>query len=174
MKKIIPILILIVGSTITIIFIFFRPDFSPEEVEEEVSTVKIDDRIRKKIDGLDGKDKAYYDTTKIYIQSFYHKQGKDGTSEEDIALHELDLEYLKVLNKETEKIVDNCFYEDNSLRSEVDDFYFKYESESNEIRKAKSWFDTKLKIENLPYKVKQLLREKFNKKRYNVRFYRTI
>ena len=84
------------------------------------------------------KDKDYYYKTKSYIEAFYHEQGKDGTSEEDIALHELDLEYLKVLNKETEKIVGICFYEDDILKSEVDDFYLQYGSESNEIRKAKS------------------------------------
>ena len=160
-QKIIPILVLSLVTIIIVVMLFFPPPWNKEiegctdaTCSNYNPNATIDDgscedkelphAIKEIIDKLAERswDRQHYLQSKTNIGQYYHANSKSGTTEEENALHELKLVYMTVLNKETERIVDNCFEDDDKIKSEVIDFYNKYETESNEIIQARSWFTT--------------------------------
>jgi hypothetical protein len=160
-QKIIPILVLSLVTIIIVVMLFFPPPWNKEiegctdaTCSNYNPNATIDDgscedkelphAIKEIIDKLAERswDRQHYLQSKTNIGQYYHANSKSGTTEEENALHELKLVYMTVLNKETERIVDNCFEDDDKIKSEVIDFYNKYETESNDIIQAKSWFTT--------------------------------
>jgi len=160
-QKIIPILILSLVTIIIVVMLFFPPpwdkkiegctdatcsNYNPNATIDDGSCEdkELPHAIKEIIDKLAERswDRQHYLQSKTNIGQYYHANSKSGTTEEENALHELKLVYMTVLNKETERIVDNCFEDDDKIKSEVIDFYNKYETESNEIIQARSWFTT--------------------------------
>ena len=129
---------------------------------------KLPEKIKEKLDSLEQQDwdKDNYTYTRNFIKQHYSSIGKDGTSEEDNAIHALDMSYLKVLKKAVETL-DNCLTDADNVKSEVTIFHNKYKTESSEIQKAYSWFKTESNITNLNGRVRYLLSQEYNEAAYN-------
>ena len=131
-QKIIPILVLSLVTIIIVVMLFFPPPWNKEiegctdaTCSNYNPNATIDDgscedkelphAIKEIIDKLAERswDRQHYLQSKTNIGQYYHANSKSGTTEEENALHELKLVYMTVLNKETERIVDNCFEDDD-------------------------------------------------------------
>lgn len=145
-------------------------NYNPGATIDDSSCVveKLPEKIKEKLDSLEQQDwdKDNYTYTRNFIKQHYSSIGKDGTSEEDNAIHALDMSYLKVLKKAVETL-DNCLTDADNVKSEVTIFHNKYKTESSEIQKAYSWVITKANIANLNGRVRNLLSQEYNEAAYN-------
>jgi hypothetical protein len=189
MNKILHILLITVITIAVVVFIFFPPPWKSKDIKGCMDPLAknydpsasiavagsclynnpIPNEIIIRIDSLGDRawDKDYYNIIGVYIEQYFFSKSKSGSSEEDNALLALDLKYMTVLNNETEKIVDNCFKDAAAIKSEVDDYYNKYKTQSSEIIKADSWFTTKSDITNLNGRVINLISKQYNEATHN-------
>ena len=98
---------------------------------------------------------------------YFNSINEKGSNQESISLKKLDLAYMYVLNIATDKSVDNCFKSYKNLKNEVTLFYKKYKGSSSDIKTAKSWFDKRSQVYSYKSKVKNLLKEEYDQKKWD-------
>ena len=95
----------------------------------------------------------------IYFRSI--QQSNSGQKKN--SLNKLDMAYMVVLEKATDKAISNCFQSTSRLKKEVAKFYTKFKNENTAITNAQKRFDTYNQIYGYKKKVNKLLEKRFVK-----------
>jgi len=103
-----------------------------------------------------------YSNLKYEIHAEFSSNNQTGSNAETKAQKNLDLAYMYVLRKATDKEVLNCFKSSLILKEEVKSFYKKADGSSTEIQTAMSWFDKKDQVYSYRNKVRDLLEKEFS------------
>lgn len=101
------------------------------------------------------------------IEIHFASLNESGTRQELIALENLDLAYMIVLNNASVNAVENCFVSSYKLSQEVYKFYKRFNKKNKEIRNARGLFWKKLQITKNKAKVDKLLSNEYNREAVN-------
>ena len=189
MKKIPTIILLFLFSVFTIIFLFFPKIIFPEKeivgckqpkasnynIKANVNDTTLCKYIKQPtkelsemVDSLANNpwDEIKYSIIRTSIKSYYKSVSKEGWEAEEIALKNLDNNYMKVLYDESKKVSKNCYINYSDISNEVDKFYKKYQNNSD-VKSARSILSIRKKSQSYKSKVKKLLSKKYDRQKYD-------
>lgn len=104
-----------------------------------------------------------YTNLRDEILIYFTSIQQSNSGQEKISLNKLDMAYMLVLEKATDKAILNCFKSSSKLRKEVAKFYTKFKNENTAITNAQYCFNSHSQIYGYRVKVNKLLEKKFVK-----------
>ena len=104
-----------------------------------------------------------YTNLRDEILIYFTSIQQSNSGQEKISLNKLDMAYMVVLEKATDKAILNCFKSSSKLKKEVAKFYNKFKNENTAITNAQYGFKTYSAIYFYKSKVNKLLEKRFVK-----------
>jgi hypothetical protein len=117
----------------------------------------------KKIENLKKSDWDVDEYTNLRdeILIYFTSIQQSNSGQEKISLNKLDMAYMLVLEKATDKAILNCFISSSKLKKEVEKFYDIFRLENTAIKSAQYGFDSHSQIYSYRTKVDKLLEKRF-------------
>ena len=104
-----------------------------------------------------------YTNLRDEILIYFTSIQQSNSGQEKSSLNKLDMAYMVVLEKATDKAILNCFRSSSKLKKEVAKFYTKFKNANTAIKTAQKGFDTYNQIYGYKKKVNKLLEKRFVK-----------
>jgi hypothetical protein len=102
-----------------------------------------------------------YTNLRDEILIYFTSIGQSNSGQEKSSLNKLDMAYMLVLEKATDKAILNCFKSSSELKREVEKFYNKFKKVNTAIKTAQYGFNSYSKIYFYKSKVNKLLEKRF-------------
>ena len=102
-----------------------------------------------------------YTNLRDEILIYFTSIQQSNSGQEKNSLNKLDMAYMVVLEKATEKEILNCFKTSSELKREVEKFYNKFKNANTAIKTAQYAFNSYSKIYSYKRKVNKLLEKRF-------------
>ena len=102
-----------------------------------------------------------YTNLRDEILIYFTSIQQSNSGQEKISLNKLDMAYMVVLEKATDKAILNCFKSSSKLKKEVEKFYNKFKNEKTAIKAAQYGFNSHSQIYGYKTKVNKLLEKRF-------------
>ena len=109
-----------------------------------------------------------YTNLRDEILIYFTSIQQSNSGQEKISLNKLDMAYMVVLEKATDKAILNCFKSSSELKKEVAKFYKKFKNANTAIKTAQYGFDSHSQIYGYKTKVNKLLEKRFVKADFDV------
>ena len=109
-----------------------------------------------------------YTNLRDEILIYFTSIGQSKSGQEKVSLNKLDMVYMLVLEKATDKVTLNCFKSSSELKKEVAKFYNKFKNENTTITNAQYEFNSYSQIYGYKKKVNKLLEKRFVKADFDV------
>jgi hypothetical protein len=104
-----------------------------------------------------------YTNLRDEILIYFTSIQQSNSGQEKISLNKLDMAYMLVLEKATDKAILNCFKSSSELKKEVQKFYNKFKTQNTAIKTAQYGFNSHSQIYSYRTKVNKLLEKRFVK-----------
>jgi hypothetical protein len=104
-----------------------------------------------------------YTNLRDEILIYFTSIQQSNSGQEKISLNKLDMAYMLVLEKATDKAILNCFKSSSKLKKEVQKFYNKFKTQNTAIKTAQYGFNSHSQIYSYRTKVNKLLEKRFVK-----------
>jgi len=102
-----------------------------------------------------------YTNLRNEILIYFTSIQQSNSGQEKISLNKLDMAYMVVLEKATDKAILNCFKSSSELKKEVAKFYNKFKNANTAIKSAQYGFNSHSQIYGYKTKVNKLLEKRF-------------
>jgi hypothetical protein len=109
-----------------------------------------------------------YTNLRDEILIYFTSIQQSNSGQEKISLNKLDMAYMVVLEKATDKAILNCFKSSSKLKKEVAKFYTKFKNENTAITNAQYGFNSHSQIYGYRTEVNKLLEKRFVKADFDV------
>ena len=104
-----------------------------------------------------------YTNLRDEILIYFASIGQSNSGQKKVSSNKLDMVYMLVLEKATDKVILNCFKSSSELKKEVAKFYNKFNNENTAIKAAQYGFNSYSQIYGYKKKVNKLLEKRFVK-----------